>query len=300
MNRLTSERGFTLVEMLVTLTISLAAFGGVLGALHTMLNQSSQARRISEAQDQARKAVDGIAVALRNAMAAPGLAPTAVERDAPNDLIFQAVDPTAAAGTANVVGAMRLRYCLDASNPSRGILRRQAQRWTTASAPAVPTATACDAALNGWADNRIVVTDLVNTARSQPVWTYGPTGYGAIANIRAIETNLIVDLNPADTIGERKLTGGVALRNANRPPNAVFTLSQAGGFVVANGSASTDPDGDSLEYQWWLDGGPVPGATAAKWQTGLASGTTHTIELVVTDPSGLSTRSSPPRTVIVQ
>jgi len=293
------ESGFTLVELLVTMAIAVAAFGAVLASLHTMLRQSTVSRQASEAQDLARTSVDQIAVALRNAMAAPGIAPTAVERNAANDLVFQSVDPSAPVND-NRLGAMRLRYCLDSADPLRGALRRQTQRWTTATAPAMPAATTCDASPNGWDDNRVVVRHLVNTARSQAVWTYGPTGYGAAANIRAIETSLIVDLDPADVRGERKLTGGVSLRNANRPPVAAFTLSQSGGYVIANGSASTDPDGDNLEYQWWLNGSPVAGATGAKWQSGFPANSTQTIELVVTDPSGLTGRSTPPRQVIVQ
>lgn len=289
MRRAGSEAGFTLVEMLVVMAISVAAMSGVLGALEVMLRQSVDARKASEAQDVARTGIDGIAVALRNAMAAPGVAPTAIERDGTDDLVFQTVDHTTtpAGGSLNQFGAMRVRYCLDAADPLRSMLRRQTQRWMTANAPGIPPATACNASLNGWQDNRVVVTDLVNRARGQSVWTYGPIGYATLANIRSVESSLIVDVDPTNARGERKLTGGVSLRNANRPPIAAFTYSRVGAYLVANATGSIDQDGDSLEYEWWVDGVRVTGAKSPKLQIGLAPGP-HTIKLIVKDPSGLT------------
>lgn len=299
MSRLGDQRGVTLVELLITMMIAMIAMGGVLGILEVLLRQSHQSRQQAEAQDQARAAVDRLAGQLRNALASPGVAPTAVERAEAYDLIFQTVDPFTAVGTGNRLGAMRVRYCLDNADPSRAVLRLQSQRWSTPAAPAVPAATACTAAANGWDDSRVVATDLVNRLRApeRPVWSYTPASLPSLAAIQAIGTTLVVDREAGSVRGERALASGVALRNANRPPVAGFTVSQAGGYVVLNGSSSYDPDGDALSFRWFLDGVEVVGETGRIFKRAGLTGT-HTFRLEVFDASGLEGKTID-RTVVV-
>lgn len=290
--RLRDQRGFTLIELMITMTLGLAAFGGVLTILEVLLRQSHANRQQTEAQDQARATADQLAVTLRNALATPGVAPTAVERAQPFDMILQTVDPfvtnaTLAAG--NALGAMRVRYCLDTSNSQNGVLRMQRQRWSTAAAPATPAATTCTAAPAGWDDNRVVSTHLVNRLRlpERPVFTYTPSTYTSTAAIRSIGMTLVVDRDPASVRGERALTTGMALRNANQAPVAEFTVAQASGYVILNGSGSYDPDGDGLTFKWFMDGAEQIGQVGRQFRRAGLSPGNHTFTLEVFDSSGL-------------
>jgi hypothetical protein len=75
----------------------------------------------------------------------------------------------------------------------------------------------------------------------------------------------------------------------NRPPvaraGAPQTIECAGGqtTVTLNGTASSDPDGDALTYQW--NEGPVTLGTGSTLNVSLSMGS-HTIALTVTDPGG--------------
>lgn len=289
MTRARDDRGFTLIELMVAMTIGLVAFGGVMTILEVLLRQSHAHRLQIEAQDQARTAADQLAASMRNSLATPGVAPTAVERADPYDLIFQTVDPfvTPAPG-GNTLGAMRVRYCLDTTNLQNEVLRMQTQRWTTAAIPAAPAATACTSAANGWDDSKSVSARLVNRLRTpeRPVFVYSPASYATLAAINAVQVTLVVDRDPASVRGERELTSGVTLRNANQAPVADFTLSQASGYVMLNASASYDPDGDGLTFKWFMDGSDTGVTTRIFRRTGISPGN-HTFTLEAYDSSGL-------------
>ena len=75
----------------------------------------------------------------------------------------------------------------------------------------------------------------------------------------------------------------------NKPPDAIAgddqvveCTSQQGADVTLDGSASTDPDGDDLRYEWRWPGGQASGPTVtATFPRGV-----HCVTLTVTDPSG--------------
>lgn len=74
----------------------------------------------------------------------------------------------------------------------------------------------------------------------------------------------------------------------NHPPVAAAGEDQTlecGGLVTLDGSPSSDPDGDTLTFEW-SESGAVLG-TSASLTTTLSSGT-HTITLKVSDPCGQS------------
>ncbi|HEX8102968.1 MAG TPA: prepilin-type N-terminal cleavage/methylation domain-containing protein [Solirubrobacteraceae bacterium] len=305
MRRLSDQRGFTLIELMISMAIGMVAFGGVLTVLEVLLRQSHQHRQQIEAQDSARTAMDQLSVALRNSVANPGLAPTAVERADPYDLVIQTVDPFATPAaptippTTNSLGAMRVRYCLDSTSTSNAVLRFQTQRWTGATAPATPTALTCTAATNGWDTNQVVAGRIVNRLRTpeRAVFSFSPSVYASTAAINAVEMTLAIDREPASVRGERVLTSGVTLRNANQPPVADFTMTQASGYVILNGSGSYDPDGDSVTFKWFMDGAEMAQTGRIFRKAGIPSGN-HTFRLEVSDSSGL-TGSTPTRTVSV-
>lgn len=285
MSRLSDERGFTLAEMLVAMVIALAGFGLVLSSLEMFVRDAGTTQRQNDAQDVARTTMDRLAVGLRNAITAGTTASSAaVERALGTDLIYQQVDPLPAPASDNKRKAMRVRYCLNAGNAADEMLYVQTQRWTTATAPAMPTGTACPS--TGWNDGRIVARNLTNQigGQNRPVFTYAPAGWSQLGDITAVETHLVVDVSPGSRPGERALTSGTALRNANRAPIAEFTVKQIGGHVLANASTSYDPDGDALAYVWSVDGTVIADQTSTEldW-TGSPVGTTIVITLEVRD-----------------
>lgn len=283
MSRLSDQRGFTLVELLVTMAIGVAMFGGLLGALEVMLRQSAMSRAQSEAQDVARSTMDVLAVSLRNAIALTGTTPSAVQRHGDYDLIFQSVNAMAPPTSTNRYGAMRIRYCLDRTVPSRPVLRKQTQPDATATAQ--PTATACNATLNGWATNQVVAADLVDDGAVFR-YAYDESGLTGAANVRSLAITLAVDTDPSDARGKRALTGGVTIRNANRSPVAMISITRSGPYTVSNGAGSYDPDGDSLTYRWFVDGVEQAGESGVRLRrTGLATGAVVTLQ--VTDAGGL-------------
>ncbi len=299
MSRLADERGFTLAEMLVAMVIALSGFGLVLGAVEMFVRDAGTIQRQNEAQDAARTMMDRLAVGLRNAITAgTSSSSAAVERAAETDLVYQQVDPVPAPASDNKRKAMRVRYCLDAANPADEILYVQTQRWTTAAPPALPSGTTCPA--TGWDEARIVTRNLTNQAggQSRPVFTYAPAGWTQLGDISAIETNLVVDVSPGRRPGERSLTSGTALRNANRAPVAEFTVKQIGGHVIANASTSYDQDGDAVAYTWSVDNTVVASQTSTELDyTGSPPGTTIVITLQVSDGAVTTALS---QTVVVQ
>lgn len=299
MSRLADERGMTLAEMLVAMVISLAGFGLVMGSVEMFMHDAGTIQRQNEAQDTARTTMDRLAVGLRNAITAGSSSSSAaVERASGTDLVYQQVDPLPAASSANVRKAMRVRYCLNTANSADEALYIQTQRWTTATAPAVPAGPECPAA--GWDEGRIVARNLTNqiAGQNRPVFTYSPAGWSQLGDISAIETHLVVDVSPGRRPGERALTSGNMLRNANRPPIAEFTVKQIGDHVIASASASYDEDRDALTYTWTVDGTVVANQTSSELDyTGAASGTTIVITLQVSDGA---TATSLSRSVTVQ
>jgi prepilin-type N-terminal cleavage/methylation domain-containing protein len=290
MSRLGQDRGFTLVELLVTMSLGLLVLGSVVGLLSVMLRQSTSTRNQAEAQDAARTATDGLAAALRNGVVVPGSSvPSVIERADPYDLVFKAVDPFAATGSG--LRAIRLRYCLDTADLANEALVLQVQGATSS---ATPTDTACPSSAWDAGKTRRVAENIVSRIGGQvrPVFGYSPAAWSTLPEIQAIRTDLVVDVAPGARSTERRLTTAVSLRNANRPPVAAVTAGQSGRALVGNGSASADPDGDVLTYTWKIDGVEVSGATTDQLDRGGIALGLHTVTVTVIDPGGLTDTAS--------
>ncbi|HEV2922938.1 MAG TPA: prepilin-type N-terminal cleavage/methylation domain-containing protein [Solirubrobacteraceae bacterium] len=283
------EHGFTLVELLVTMTITTIVFGATLSVLDVFQRNNRFEVLRNETQDNARTAADRLARQLRNVAAPSTGAAGALEQKEPYSIIFQSIDPTSLNGGGNATHAMRVRYCLDASTPTNEVLWTQVKRWAK-EPPAVPTSTACpDPSAADFETNTQLVQHVTNEngGQNRPVFSYSAEG---IPQTTSVEMNLFLDLNPGHRPGETQLTSGVALRNANRPPTAKIKWTLINKHVSLNATESANPDGLALTYQWWKDG-VLQTASGAEWETKEESSGTHTYELEITDPSGLSDKA---------
>jgi hypothetical protein len=171
---------------------------------------------------------------------------------------------------------------------------------TITSGTVAPSTTgACPGA--GWSNARVVAQDIVNryNGAAHPVFTFDSTTKDSI---RRVGVDLRVDTDPGTGPAEQQVTTGVDLRNQDRAPTATFTytLPQAG-VALLDGTGSSDPDNDPLEYCWYDSkatstvGGCGPnsiGASATLTYRPATTGDEHEITLTVTDPSGLPSNFS--------
>lgn len=292
--RARAEHGFTLVELLVTMAITVVVFGATLSVLDVFQSNNRFDQLRHETQDNARTAMDRLARELRN-VAAPGVVYFgALEEAEPYSLAFQTIDTsTTYAWGSNRTHAMMVRYCLDNSSPSNEILWKYVKRWSTEEGPELPSSAESkkcpDKHVGDWESESQLVQHVTNQigGQNRPLFVYSATG---VPKIVAVESNLFIDLNPGHSRpGESQLTSGVSLRNANRQPTVAFTATEVNkGYVLLNASESRDPDGLALTYRWWMDSVKLS-TTAQQWQTeALASKSTHTFKLEVANPGGLS------------
>lgn len=295
MSRVREESGFTLIELLVGATLMLVVLGGVLSAL-TGFEKTTRASGLrNEAQSQARSAMDLLSRNLRNGGAATVSAPTGIEVASSYDLVFQTVAATKPAGSANSANLRRERYCLDASNPDSAQLVLQTQTWTTATPPAVPSATQCPSA--SWGTARVVAENVVNRRSGQDRPVFVPDS-ATPAQVTRLAVQLYIDANRggADVKAEALLRSAVGLRNANQAPVAAFTATaRSNGHVMLNASTSSDPEGEPLSFAWY-DGNTQLPLNSLTYDYDSPSGT-RTLKLVVHDASGLSGTAT--KTVVV-
>jgi prepilin-type N-terminal cleavage/methylation domain-containing protein len=311
------ERGFTLIEVLVTMAITTVVFGSTLSILDVFQSNNRFDQLRNENQDTARTTLDRMSRQLRNIVArttSEGTVPGALEVAEPYEVVFETIDATKATGEGNnKANAMRVRYCLDDSKPENEIVWEQISRWKSQEAPPLPTSKACpDRTKEGtseadWNTSTQVVQHVTNRNGGQGdpkneeeknrwLFTYSAKESPAILSV---EANIFLNISPKQTRpGESQLTSGVSLRNANRVPVAEFLATEEGnGQVRLNASASYDPDGLSLTYKWFDNGEELlttsqqyeTKATCEKTKTaGFCKNSTQKFKLVVTNPGGLS------------
>jgi prepilin-type N-terminal cleavage/methylation domain-containing protein len=327
MKRVRDDHGFTLIELLVAMAITSVIFGSTLSVLDVFQSNNRFDQLRNENQDTARTTLDRLSRQLRNIVArttSEGTVPGALEVAEPYEITFETVDTTKATSGENKVNAMRVRYCLNDSEPENEILWEQVRRWTTSEAPALPSSTSCpDRTKEGtsepdWNTSTQVVQHVTNRIGGQGnpeskakadenrwLFTYSAKETPEILSVNA---NLFVNINPKQTRpGESQLTSGVSLRNANRVPVAEFTATEEGNRQVRlNASASYDPDGLSLTYKWWINGEELTATTqqyltkaecAAKKEAGFCVNSKPKFKLEVINPGGLSTHTEKELTI---
>jgi len=314
--RLRREDGLTMTELLIGSVLMIVVMGVAFTALSQFETGTRRNNQQNDAQDRARTAIDLTVKRLRNDAAPTPGSPQGLDRAIATDLIFQSVDPDVPpAGSENSHNVMRVRYCLDSSDPRNGKVWLSYQRWTSAVAPATPSSSSCPD--SSWSDRRVVADHVVNryAGAQRPVWTIDcPSGFDAatctagtspamLARVKRIGMELFVDEDPGKAPSESRLATSVFFRNQNARPTAVLTpapTQPVGSRVAVNASSSSDPDADRLFYRWCYYGTNVPSSTwcangteipqrtvAIDYAAPAPAGTTVNIGLRVQDPGGL-------------
>jgi hypothetical protein len=295
--RLLGEHGMvSLPEMLWSCLLLVVILAAALLPFDVWHQTDRRTRDQADSQDNARETVDGIAHELRNVAGQTQL----IERATGYDIVFQTVDSTPKpTGSQNSRNIMRVRYCLNSTDPARGLLWQQTLKWTTAAAPtSMPSATSCpDLA---WAGaSRSILTNAItnqNGGQNRPVFSYFPTG-AALTLITSLRVDVFTDRNPSDAVKEVQLTSGVLLRNQNGAPTALAISTPTGVTkqVKLDATTSTDPENLPLDYQWCdvttnttCDSTTAIGTVSPFTYTFTqATGSLRNMRLVVTDLGGL-------------
>lgn len=310
MRRMRGEGGFTLIELLVTMALALVVFSAVMGVLVVFQRQDGYDENRNEAQDNARNAIDRLALDLRNVAAPVAGSTGSLEQVGPYDIVFQTISGGTVFGGQNATNAMRVRYCLDDSTPSSEKLWELTQTWTSSSPPAIPSTASCPGTVSpgsptSWQTEHALVTNVTNENNSQnrPLFSCQSPGSSAdvcasettgTSQVKAVQVDLFENLNPGGQPGESELTDGIDLRNALSVPVASFTLSQVNNnYVVLDGTGSYDPNGQAITYQWYqgsscASANAIAGATAQQYHSGSLSSGTYTFDLQVTNIGGLT------------
>lgn len=257
----------------------------VLGATLALLDGFHRPARhnelVNEAQNRARVATDRLAHDLRNLASPTPDQPNAIDRAAGDELIFRTVDEERPGTSQNEENVRRVRYCF---NPASRKIVTQSQTWETANPQPTPPTNGCPDPVN-WGDHQVLVDDVDNfvDGETQPVWLYNADETTEITGIR---TQLFIDAVPGEDPVQVTLTTGVLLRNQNRSPAASFTATEApNGPIRLNGSASTDPEGGTLAFAWYVGATKIGDGATFDWTPSTAG--EHTVTLRVTDPGGL-------------
>jgi prepilin-type N-terminal cleavage/methylation domain-containing protein len=314
MKQIRGQEGFTLVELLVGMALSLVVLIATLNILDSYMHQSTINTQNNDAQNRARLAVDSVVWQLRN-IASPISQPKLLERATPYDIVFQTIGQQLGGAAGNVSGDERVRYCVPtdtaAGSATSEVLIRETQTWTTATAPASPwtsdptvTIPCPDSPMpNGVSSFRLVnsLTNRYQGRTDRPAFYYNN---GALDNdsvaasdlpqVTSVQVDLFVNPTPTQSSRESELRSAAFLRNQTHSPVAWFTpTDQGGGSVLLNGGTSYSPDGYDLSYSWSCISAGCPAASSLSAQTdGLVTWQpgpgTYTVQLTVTDPNGLS------------
>jgi prepilin-type N-terminal cleavage/methylation domain-containing protein len=303
-----SEEGFTLVELLVAMSVVTVVMLATVSAFASFHKAERVNRLQNESQDLARQTVDRLSRELRNLASPTDFQPEAVERATDFDLIFQTVDPVMTAGSTNARNIKRVRYCLGPVTNGRADLYRMQQTWIAPNPPpTLPWGTTCNGTIAG---ATLVVNDVVNSASDPetPLFRYTP-GPAALEEIKAIGVDIGIDTNPGASPKAVDLESSVFLRNQNRAPTASCDADYAGNGhqIILNGSASEDPESHPLKnYRWFLGGSTsqltdpsgVPLTGIVSTWTAPASGS-YTFRLEVSDHADLVGEATCAQTVVV-
>jgi prepilin-type N-terminal cleavage/methylation domain-containing protein len=298
MNRLSDERGMTLPEILVAMTIMLIVMFATLTSFDAFGRRQTINNRQTDAVERVRLVGDRVAKQLRNLASPTNSSGGTIERAEANDIIFQTFEPT----------KRRVRYCLPSGSSDETLYFMTQLPAAGGGTKALPSTGSCQATTGGgWDRVQVVGNNIVNNRSGTPVFTYNWDATAAsnsdYTKITGIRLSMLVDVNAsAKRPAAVRVLSGIDLRNQNQPPTAAFQVTGGGAgnrTFVLNGSASSDPEGRSLSYFWYR--GRTSGFTPTTTDL-IGDGKTYTytvpqgdvgsgawyFKLEVRDPGGLS------------
>lgn len=329
MNRARDQRGFTLIELLISMGLTMVVMTAVITLLTVFLNDSRYDGLRDQAQTDSKVVVDRMTRELRSAASPSTGSSGLLQKASAYDVLFQTVNPN---GTSSGANQQWVRWCLD----SNETLWRQTDSTVSGS---IPDTSNCPSTNSVWAGKvngnacckqLTDVTNEIGGDNTRPLFTFGPSTatdtkgttdasqwVTDATQVQEVQVNVITDLNPGHLPGPSpQLTSGVFLRNSNANPvipGFSITSTGTGGStrnVTLNGSQAYDPNGQTLQYQWYAtnsgssgactsmtaapSSGAVSGGTAQNFSgtsangTTFTSGSTWTFALVVTDTQGLT------------
>jgi type II secretory pathway component PulJ len=286
MSRLREQRGTSLVELLTAIVMGLVVLGAGVTAFASYLSQSATVDRRNDAQDSARSAIDQLVIQLRSATSSGLGGNKPVESVSASDLVFLAPNP-AASLSANPLGLQHVRYCLTSSTTNQ-VLWRQTAPYNTGANPNPPAHASCPSSL--WSVQTPVADHLVNTQTATSLfgWTLDSS-----SNVTDVAVTASVDVDPSKAPPATALRSSVTLRNLNHTPVAVVTCrASSNGHALCDAAASSDSDGQTLQYSWTVDGGAVAETSSQLDTPSLVAASTHTFQVTVTDSGGLTAAAS--------
>src|SRR3954447_26730584 len=287
------ERGMTLPEMLVAMTLMLI----VLSATLTTLDSGGANRRLiddrNDAAERARTSIDTVVRQLRNLASPTATAPAAIAQAGATDFAFRTFDPN----------KRLVRYCLETDgggiNPGvipTGTSTNLIQMLSTSDVAG--SFANCTLTTTGWnGAHRRVAQFVVNKRSPNNIDLFSYNGSTSnTPTITNVRMNLVLDVNTAAKPPlQIRLASGAALRNQNQAPTSSFTVTNLSTRrFILNASGSSDPENRNLSYAWYfaptatftpgttnfIGNGPVLDFTVP---TNTPNGTNYFFKLVVSD-----------------
>lgn len=314
----TRQDGFTLVEVLIGMVLTVIVFGATLTVLDAFTHQWQGGQRRLDAQDTVRVGIDRIVRQLRN-IASPVTTPKLLERATNYDIVFQTVG---ARSSGNPTGTERVRYCLGQDpHASSGVdaLYSETQTWTTPTTPSDPwssdpnaTIPCPDTSLPSGVSSAVIVANSITnqygglTNRFAFDFNNNTTPPTDLGQIFTVQIDLFANPTPTFRNAETEIKSAAFLRNQPRAPVPTFDPSTIDGGtpdgVLLDAGASYSPDGEDLSYSWDCSNSCPDETALTSASTGLVvwrpGAGTYTVTLTVTDQTGLQNTFQ--RQVIVQ
>ncbi|MEA2193255.1 MAG: hypothetical protein QOI73_3376 [Solirubrobacteraceae bacterium] len=251
-----SEDGFTLVELLVAMTVSIAVLLGTLQSLDLFSSNAAQQTRVTDANDQVRATMDSTVRDLRGA--------SAILKASASDLVYTVPE---ASGTRVV------RLCVDTGE-------LYGTSTVTTGTPAVPAA-ACSSGSK--------LATLKSTAST--AFTYdGATSVAASAlkDVKNVGLTLSLDASAGGKTGSSTLKASAARRSSGTLPVTDADIDvdcNTSGTALLSLSASL-PDYGALTVTYANSGGISLGTPSGNTLT-IPAGIT-TVVATVTDAAGVT------------